>query len=77
MKDMYLCFQATNQGKVIVEKNIRCQSIPFELDKFHFLCDGLTEAQRKFLEKVTCYNFETRYNKFDCFIFASFVFEEI
>lgn len=44
---MYLCFHATNQGKLVVEKNIHCQSIPFELDKFHFLCDGLTEAQRR------------------------------
>lgn len=48
---MYLCFHATNQGKLVVEKNIHCQSIPFELDKFHFLCDGLTEAQRRFLER--------------------------
>ncbi len=74
---MYLCFQATNQGKLVVEKNIHCQSIPFELDKFHFLCDGLTEAQRRFLEKVTSENFETRYNKFDCFVFCEFVFQEV
>lgn len=74
---MYLCFQAMIHGVVVVEKNIQCKEIPFELDKYYFLCDGLTEAQRRFLEKVTCENFETRYNKFNSFCFAEFTFQEV
>lgn len=75
--NMYLCFHATNQGRLVVEKNIHCQSIPFELDKYHFLQDGLTVEQRRFLEKVTCENFETRYIEFNSFVFCPFTFEEI
>lgn len=75
---MILYFKATMCGKLVSESNLHCKDmIPFELDKYYFLRDDLTVAQRKFLEKVLCEDFETRFNEFDCFIFVEYIFREI